>query len=163
MDHFDQLIKEKAEKKVFKYKPLFWLLFAKSAGFSAFSMLQIISGVIVITGVVGGSSYFGIKNYQKKHPERNPKNRIDTSYQHPSKPDPNTLIIDSFPVENNSKNIEEVSVKNVPQKSEPIQIKQSTLPYKEVKDTIPSKKISNDPYLGRRILTIDPDTILTND
>lgn len=163
MDHFDQLIKEKAEKKVFKYKPLFWLLFAKSAGFSAFSMLQIISGVIVITGVVGGSTYFGIKNYQKKHPERNPKNRIDTSYQHPSKSDPNTLIIDSFQVDNDSNNKNAIPINNTPKDSESIQIKQSTLPNKEVKDTIPTKKISNDPYLGRRILTIDPDTILTND
>lgn len=163
MDHFDQLIKEKAEKKVFKFKPLFWLLFAKSAGFSAFSTIQIISGVVVITGVVGGSTYFGIKNYQKNHTETNPKNIIDTSYQHSSKPDPNTMIIDSFQVENKSNNKETIPLKNAQKDSEPIQIKQSTLPKKEVKDSIPLKKISNDPYFGRRILTIDPDTILTND
>ena len=58
MDQFDELIKEKAEKKVFKYKPLFWILFAKSAGISAFSAVQIISTVVIIGGLAG---YFILK------------------------------------------------------------------------------------------------------
>ena len=57
MDQFDKLVKEKAEKREFKYKPIFWLLFAKQAGFMAFSAIQIISGVLIVGGIISGSVF----------------------------------------------------------------------------------------------------------
>ena len=164
MDQFDQLIKEKAEKKEFKYKRLFWLMFAKSAGITAYSAIQIITGVVVITGVVGGATYFGVKNFQKNHPDKTPKNVIDTT-SNITNPGPtnNTLQIDSLKVETNSITIEPEKPKVSTKKPDPVQ-KEQTLPVvKVIKDTIPPKKVYRDPYVGRRILTIDPDTILTNE
>jgi len=164
MDQFDQLIKEKAEKKEFKYKPLFWLMFVKSAGITAYSAIQIITGVVVITGVVGGATYFGVKNFQKNHPDKTPKNVIDTT-SNITNPGPtnNTLQIDSLKVETNSITIEPEKPKVSTKKPDPVQ-KEQTLPVvKVIKDTIPPKKVYRDPYVGRRILTIDPDTILTNE
>lgn len=164
MDQFDQLIKEKAEKKEFKYKPLFWLMFAKSAGITAYSAIQVITGIVVITGVIGGTTYFGVKNYQKNHPDKTPKNVMDTtSNLKPSEPMNSTIQIDTFKVENNTNTVETEKPKNKTKKPDPVQSEQTNPPVKVIKDTIPTKKVYRDPYVGRRILTIDPDTILTND
>lgn len=164
MDQFDQLIKEKAEKKEFKYKRLFWLMFAKSAGITAYSAIQIITGVVVITGVVGGATYFGVKNFQKNHSDQTPNNIIDSTTQIiPVKPIMDTIQVDTFKVENTPSITETNKPKGTLKNSNPVETKQSTIPSKVVKDTIPTKNVYKDPYVGRRILTINPDTILTND
>ncbi|HPE40195.1 MAG TPA: hypothetical protein PLI77_03805 [Bacteroidales bacterium] len=163
MDQFDQLIKEKAEKKVFKYKPLFWFLFAKSAGISAFSAIQIVSGVVIITGVVGGTTYFGIKSLQK---EQNPKPEtilIDTVISQP-KPTvtPDTIQLTPeglIPSQPNNKVVHVTPSKTQTQKI----IEQPKPDPKPNIDSINKLKRERDPFYGRRILTIDPDTILTND
>lgn len=164
MDQFDQLIKEKAEKKEFKYKPLFWLMFAKSAGITAYSAIQVITGIVVITGVIGGTTYFGVKNYQKNHTDQTPKNILDSTEQIiPVEPIMDTIQVDTFKTENTSSITETNKPKGTSKNSTPLKTEQSTIPSKVVKDTITPKKIYKDPYVGRRILTIDPDTILTND
>ena len=164
MDQFDQLIKEKAEKKEFKYKPLFWLKFAKSAGITTYSAIQVITGIVVITGVIGGTTYFGVKNYQKNHPIKNPKNIIDTTtFETQNEPAPNTITIDTFKVDNNTNIVEPNKPKTSQKGINSLQTNQSSSPTKVIKDSVPTKKTNRDPYVGRRILTIDPDTILTND
>ncbi len=164
MDQFDQLIKEKAEKKEFKYKRLFWLMFAKSAGITAYSAIQIITGVVVISGVIGGATYFGVKNYQKTHPDKTQNSIIDTTKSlKPIESASDTLQIDTLKAENILNVVEPKNPKTTTKKSEPVQVEHGTPPAKVIKDTIPPKKVHRDPYVGRRILTIDPDTILTND
>ena len=164
MDQFDQLIKEKAEKKEFKYKPLFWLLFAKSAGISAFSAIQIIAGVVVVSGVIGGATYFGIKNHANKEIKSNPRAIIDSTHQINSI----EMVSDTIQVDtvNHSFNQDLKKPKktkvSVPKTDSIIKV-QEIVPQKGIQDSTPPKKIYRDPYVGRRILTIDTDTILTND
>lgn len=163
MDQFDQLIKEKAEKKVFKYRPLFWFLFAKSAGISAFSAIQIVSGIVIITGVVGGTTYFGIKSLKKEQKPKPETTLIDTVSSQP-KP---TIIPDTIQLTPEelipSQPINKVTpVTPSKTKTQNIIEKPTPDPQPNI-DSINKLKRERDPFYGRRILTIDPDTILTND
>lgn len=165
MDQFDKLVKEKAEKREFKYKPLFWLLFAKQAGFVAFSAVQIASGVLIVGGIISGSVFLTYKLVTKNSSPKSieqPYNQVksaDTTLQ--ITPDlmnqKDTIIPDNSVV---------ISPQDHPQQTTSIQQTQVTTsnssPIKKDTVTIQKVKTSN-PYAGRRILTIDPDTILTND
>lgn len=63
---FDELVKNKAEKKKFRYCPLFWLLFAKKAGIAAFSVAQIVAASVVTVSILAGGTYAVVKSIQKQ-------------------------------------------------------------------------------------------------
>jgi hypothetical protein len=164
MDHFDELIKEKAEKKVFKYKPFFWLLFAKSAGITAYSAVQIIAGIVVITSIVGGATYLGVKGLsESKVNIPTPKNTETIVFKQDTIIPNEPKVIDT--IEFVEKTAPEISkINHQKPKVEKPQIseleKTKTNP---VQDTVLKKKTNKNPYEGWRIMTINPDTILTND
>ena len=160
MDQFDKLIKEKAEKREFKYKPIFWLLFAKQAGFMAFSAIQIISGVLIVGGIISGSIFLTQilvkKNSAPKIVEQPTYPIITTDTTIQTIPDV-VYQKDTIIPENSS---------TVPSKKLNQNTNAQTSPYKTMTkpDTATIQKVNPvNPYAGRRILTIDPDTILTND
>ncbi len=160
MDQFDKLIKEKAEKREFKYKPIFWLLFAKQAGFMAFSAIQIISGVLIVGGIISGSVFLTQillkKNSAPKIVEQPTYPIITTDTTIQTIPDV-VYQKDTIIPENSS---------TVPSKKLNQNTNAQTSPYKTMTkpDTATIQKVNPvNPYAGRRILTIDPDTILTND
>lgn len=161
MDQFDKLVKEKAEKREFKYKPLFWLLFAKQAGFMAYSAIQIVSGVLIVGSVISGSVFLTYKLVTKNS---TPK-IVEKPYHQDITPD-TTLQLSPEIVNQQDTLSPENSVSTPPkeltQKAKTTQHQPDKPLIK--KDTVKIKKtIPTDPYVGRRILTIDPDTILTND
>lgn len=160
MDQFDKLVKEKAEKREFKYKPLFWLLFAKQAGFMAFSAIQIASGILIVSGIISGSVLLTYKLTTKNSTPKiveQPTNqviRVDS-----------TLQITPEMV-NQSDTIIPINSTIVPPKELNRKTKAQTVPNNTPikKDTITIQQPNpSNPYIGRRILTIDTDTILTND
>lgn len=160
MDQFDKLIKEKAEKREFKYKPIFWLLFAKQAGFMAFSAIQIISGVLIVGGIISGSVFLTQillkKNSAPKIVEQPTYPIITTDTTIQTIPDV-VYQKDTIIPENSS---------TVPSKKLNQNTNAQTSPHKTMTkpDTATIQKVNPvNPYAGRRILTIDPDTILTND
>lgn len=63
---FDELVKNKAEKKKFRYSPLFWLLFAKKAGVAAFSVAQIVTASVVAVSLLAGGTFAVVKAVQKQ-------------------------------------------------------------------------------------------------
>lgn len=161
MDQFDKLVKEKAEKREFKYKPLFWLLFAKQAGFMAYSAIQIISGVLIVGSVISGSVFLTYKLVTKNSTPKmveKPYNQVNT---------PDTTLQLSPEIVNqqdtlNPENSLPIPPKDLTQKAKTAQQQPDKTSIQ--KDTVKIKKtIPTDPYVGRRILTIDTDTILTND
>ncbi len=161
MDQFDKLVKEKAEKREFKYKPLFWLLFAKQAGFMAYSAIQIVSGVLIVGSVISGSVFLTYKLVTKNNtPQIVEKpyiqvNTTDTTLQ--LSPETVTQQDTLIPV-----NSVPTPPKELTQKAKNTQQQPDKTPIK--KDTVKIQKtIPTDPYVGRRILKIDTDTILTND
>jgi hypothetical protein len=162
MDQFDELIKEKAEKKVFKYKPLFWILFAKSAGISAFSAVQIISTVLIVGGLAGGGTYLGIHSYHKS------KNKKATRQVEQIQPQQDPIIAsDTLRIESVSSQpeIEKPVDKHhaTTPKSSPQVVSEPTNPVITTKrDTVSKKQTNRNPYDGMRILTINPDTIKSN-
>jgi hypothetical protein len=161
MDQFDKLVKEKAEQREFKYKPLFWLLFAKQAGFMAFSAIQIVSGVLIVGGIISGSVLLTYKLVTKNETPKIVEKPLlqhaisDTTLQL----SPEIVTQQDTLIPENSGTI---PPKELTQKPKTAQQQTEKNPIK--KDTVKIQKvIPNNPYLGRRILTIDTDTILTND
>ncbi len=162
MDQFDELIKEKAEKKVFKYKPLFWILFAKSAGISAFSAVQIISTVLIVGGLAGGGTYLGIHSYNKSKNKKASKQIENIQLQQDPVIATDTLQIDTII---SQPEIEKPVAKhhNTAPKSATTVISEPTKPVVSPKrDTVPKKQTPRNPYEGMRIMTINPDTIKSN-
>lgn len=160
MDQFDKLVKEKAEKREFKYKPLFWLLFAKQAGFMAFSAIQIASGILIVTGIISGSVFLTYKLTTKNSTPKiveQPTNQIINA-------DSTLQIIPEMA--NQSDTIIPINPSIVPPKELNKKTKAQTIPNNTPikKDTITTQQANpSNPYIGRRILTIDTDTILSND
>lgn len=160
MDQFDKLVKEKAEKREFKYKPLFWLLFAKQAGFMAFSAIQIASGILIVSGIISGSVLLTYKLTTKNSTPKiveQPTNqviRVDSTLQiTPEMVNQSDTIIPINPTIDPPKELNrKTKAQTVP----------NNTPIKKDTITIQQPNPSN-PYIGRRILTIDTDTILTND
>lgn len=165
MDQFDKLIKEKAEKREFKYKPWFWILFAKQAGFMAFSAIQIATGVILISGLVGGGAYVTYKLSHKNKIEdpveqvNTQINLVDTSsYISTEMMDQIDTI--ALPIETS------ISMDQNPQNKTPIKqsLNQENKQISHKNDTVLKPKVKpHNLYEGRRPLTINPDTILSND
>jgi len=162
MDQFDELIKEKAEKKVFKYKPLFWILFAKSAGISAFSAVQIISAVVIIGGLAGGGTYLGIHSYNKSKIKKTTRQIEQIQPKQETNISTDTLQLDTIiPQPEHEKPA--VKPQNTKPKTTPIVVSEPTKPVVTPKrDTIPKKQTPRNPYEGMRIMTINPDTIKSN-
>lgn len=160
MDQFDKLIKEKAEKREFKYKPIFWLLFAKQAGFMAFSAIQIVSGILIVSGIITGSVLLTQVLVKKN-------NSSQLSRQREIQTIPADTSLQTTPT------IEYKTDTLIPEQTTPVPTKISQQKPKEEalhtqtqikKDSVIIQKGKPiNPYAGRRILTIDPDTILTND
>lgn len=161
MDQFDKLVKEKAEKREFKYKPLFWLLFAKQAGFMAYSAIQIVSGVLIVGSVISGSVFLTYKLVTKN----STPNMVEKPYNQVNTPDTTLQLSPEIVNQQDTLNPENslpIPPKELTQKAKTAQ-QQPDKPLIK-KDTVKIKKaIPPDPYVGRRILTIDTDTILTND
>ena len=164
MEQFDKLIKEKAEKREFKYKPLFWLLFAKHAGFMAFSAIHIVVGVAFVGGLAGGGVYVAHKlthkNFQQPIQQVNTQITIkDTSSNISSKiiGDQDTI---AFPIETSTPEKAKAQRQKIVKQT--VNQNNKTNPKKVDSVSNPIVKPHN-PYEGMRILTIDPDTILSNE
>ncbi|PKP21212.1 MAG: hypothetical protein CVU04_02220 [Bacteroidetes bacterium HGW-Bacteroidetes-20] len=160
MDQFDKLIKEKAEKREFKYKPIFWLLFAKQAGFMAFSAIQIVSGILIVGGIITGSVLLTQVLVKKN-------NSSQLSRQREIQTIPTDTSLQTTPtIEYKTDTLIPEQTISVPIKKTHQKAKEETLhtktQIKKDSEIIQKEKPIN-PYAGRRILTIDPDTILTND
>ena len=167
MEEFDQLIKEKAEKKEFKFKFLYWFLFAKKAGFAVFSTMQWIAIVAISSSIVGGASYGTYKLVQHV---RAKSNVTAPAQVNPSELEPLGLLLDTAQVESGSDSViiegspvlreEKASCPPINKKPKKKEKKDQT----EVKDSVIAPEIPvQKTYERIRILTIDPDTILTND
>lgn len=73
---FDELVKEKAEKKKFRYSPLFWFLFAKKAGVALFSVTQIVGISVVAVALLGGGTYAVVKSVRSHKTPTSPQTEI---------------------------------------------------------------------------------------
>ena len=152
MENFDKIIKEKAEKKEFKYKPIFWLFFAKQAGFAAFSVTQIISAIVIFVGIAGGTIYYTLSSKQPKSSTP----QMEENMPVPVLENEELTLLPSIPETIPS-----------PQLSKPIQKATITdtlpsSPKNIIKQDTNTQKAENKNYRWT-ISRINPDTIPTND
>lgn len=167
MEEFDQLIKEKAEKKEFKFKFLYWFLFAKKAGFAVFSTMQWIAIVAISGSIVGGASYGTYKLVQHV---RTKSNVTAPAQVNPSELEPLGLLLDTAQVESGSDSVivEGSPVLREEKASCPPINKKPKNKEKEIQTKVQDSVIApktpvKTRYEEIRFLAIDPDTILTND
>lgn len=168
-DKFDELVKEKGEKREFKYRFFFWLLFAKKAGIAAFSVTQIIASIAVVVGLVGGGTYFIVKSAKKN--SHSPIEQGETIImQSDSSAVDQIIFSDSLLVDTMApKKIEKQEVDHSSKvKNSPTQ---STLPKSSESKAPSQRRTSPKDSVAKKIvkptqwkyLEIDPDTIATND
>lgn len=160
---FDELVKNKAEKKKFRYCPLFWLLFAKKAGVAAFSVAQIVAASVVTVSLLAGGTYAIVRNIQKqKTIPTVPVTIVEIEEDSISQP----IDTVEIPVEDTIADLKIVT-EPVPN---PPQVKHQTPP---VTTTQPAQNLNSAPDTPKvvrkgvpkyniRILEIDPDTITSN-
>ena len=167
MEEFDQLVKEKVEKKEFKFKFLYWLLFAKKAGFAVFSTMQWVAVVAISGSIIGGASYGTYKLVQHV---RAKSNVTAPAQVNPSELEPLGLLSDTTQIESESDSIiieggpvlqeEKASCPPIIKNPKKKEKKDQT----EVKDSVIAPKTPvKTRYEEIRFLAIDPDTILNND
>ncbi len=162
MNEFDQLLKEKAEEKKFKYSPLLWLFFAKKAGFATALYLKIAAIALSSIAVVSTGVYFGVQHFKTEPPVANPVTSL-----------PEEEIVmqeDTVLIDTNAYNIdikEDTITINPPQKTKP-KVEDPITPPKEVtpipkKDTVVAPKVvKKKPRYTIRPSEINPDTITSN-
>lgn len=152
---FDELVKNKAEKKKFRYCPLFWLLFAKKAGIAAFSVAQIVAASVVTVSILAGGTYAVVKSIQKQK-------MVPTA--------PITIVeIEEDSVFQPVDTVDEVNVvtkptpipSKVPPQTSPATTPKLAQKPNSTPDT-PKVVRKGIPRYNIRILEIDPDTITSN-
>lgn len=152
---FDELVKNKAEKKKFRYCPLFWLLFAKKAGIAAFSVAQIVAASVVTVSILAGGTYAVVKSIQKQKmvptaPITVVEIEEDSVFQPVDTVDEVNVVTKPTPIPS------KVTPKTSPATTPKLAQKPNSTPDtpKVVRKGIPRYNI--------RILEIDPDTITSN-
>lgn len=173
---FDELIKEKTEKKRFKYRPFFWFLFAKKAGIAALSIAQMTCVILVGVTLLSGGTFALVKSIAKNNnkPHSSHQKIIDTTatpiltLDTLLSPTQDSTLADtiSLPKETSSPHKQQTSINDNLTNTKPQpHIEDTTtsrrLPKKETTDSIKVIKKGVRKY-NIRILEIDPDTIPSN-
>lgn len=162
---FDELVKEKAEKKKFRYSPLFWFLFAKKAGVALFSVTQIVSISAVAIALLGGGTYAVVKSVRSHKKTTSPPTEVivdSISHQEeiPVVASEDTMIMEIVaPEPEIQPQIEPTPVPAA--KPEPVTTPAGN-PKQTSKVDTPKAVRKGVPKYNIRILEIDPDTIPTN-
>ena len=158
MTDFDQIIKEKVEKKEYPYSASSWHSFAKKAGLkSALTATQSVIIAVVSVAVISVGSWWGIRYLS-------PEQEVVAVDEVTVEETPATAL----PVTNTVAT--EVSEEAVPTVETPAPSRKATpkdTPKSPATDTARTTKPAKEPILRpknpRRILEIDPDTIKSND
>lgn len=165
MTDFDQLIKEKVNKKEYPYSASSWHRFTQKAGLkSALTVSKSLIIGVASVAVIATGTWLGIRYFS---PSPAPAPAIETSMDELPAPEPVLAATDTAVLETEETAVPKTSAPAPSGKTAKPAVKNEKPETPANTDTIAASKPDRKPILRpknpRRILEIDPDTIKSND